>query len=88
MRPTFTTGEAAREGQHHRHLQEHPEEVADVVGGMLGEALGAVAALQQEGLAGRDLASAALELARLTGENERREAASCARRAPSAAASG
>jgi hypothetical protein len=41
----------AGEGQHDRHLQEDAEEVADVVGAVLGEALGAVAALQQEGLA-------------------------------------
>ena len=40
-----------REGHHHRHLQEDAEEIADVVGGMLGEALGAIAALQQERLA-------------------------------------
>ena len=52
-----------REGQHHRHLQEDAKEVADVVGAVLGEAFGAVAAMQQERLAGRDageaLASAA-----------------------------
>ena len=39
------------EGQHHRHLQQHAEGVADVVGMEFGEALGAVAALQQESLA-------------------------------------
>ena len=58
MRPTFTIGDAAGERQDHRHLQEHAEEVADVVGRMLAEALGAVAALQQEGLAGGDAARA------------------------------
>ena len=42
---------AAAEGQHHGHLQQHPEGVADDVGGEVGEALGAVAALQHEGLA-------------------------------------
>ena len=55
MRPTFTTGIAGAEGQHHRHLQEHAQRVADVVGVELGEGLGAVAALEQERLAGADL---------------------------------
>jgi hypothetical protein len=41
-----------REGQYHRHLQEHPEEVADVVGAVLSKALGAVAAMEQESLPG------------------------------------
>ncbi len=45
--------------QHHRHLQEHAEEVADVVRSMLGEAFRAVAALQQESLAGWRRARAA-----------------------------
>ena len=36
----------AGERQHDGHLQEHAEEVADVVRAMLGEALGAIAALQ------------------------------------------
>ena len=53
---------ARREGHHHRHLQEDAEEVADVVGGMLVEALGAVAALQQEGLARAAALSARLSL--------------------------
>ena len=42
--------------QNHRHLQKHAEEIADVVGAVLGEALGAIAALQKESLAGRDAA--------------------------------
>ena len=63
---------ARREGHHHRHLQEDAEEVADVVGGMLGEALGAVPALEQEGLARRGAAQRALELARFAGEHQRR----------------
>ena len=50
---------AAGKGQHHRHLQEDAEEVADVVRAMFGEAFGAVAALQQEGLAGSRPAPAA-----------------------------
>ena len=73
MRPTFTTGEAGRKGQHHRHLQEHAEEVADIVGAVLGEALGAIAALQQESLAGRDLAERLRQVARLAGEHQRRK---------------
>ena len=60
-------------GQHHRHLQEDAEEVADVVGAVLGKALGAIAALQQEGLAARDLGEVRLELARLAGKDQRRE---------------
>ena len=64
---------AAGIGQHHRHLQEHAEEVADRVCPMLGEALGAVPALQQEGLARGDAGELRLQLARLAGEHERRE---------------
>ncbi len=62
------------EGGHDRHLQEHSEEIADVVGGMLGEGLGAIAALQQKGLASRHLAEQLLQLARLARKNERRKA--------------
>ena len=62
-----------REGQHHRHLQEHAEEVADVVGAVLGEALGAVAALEQERLAGRHPRKMLLQAARLAGKNQRRK---------------
>ncbi|GJE07014.1 hypothetical protein AOPFMNJM_2338 [Methylobacterium jeotgali] len=65
---------AAGEGQHQRHLQEDAEEVADVVGGVLVEALGAVAALEQEGLALADAGQRRLQLACLTGEDERRKA--------------
>ena len=49
----------AGEGQNHRHLQEDAEEVADVVGAMLGEALGAIAALEQECVTGSDWSQAA-----------------------------
>ena len=62
-------------GQHDRHLQQHAERVADVVGGEIDEALGAVAALQQEGLALGHLGQRRLELARLAGEDQRRIAA-------------
>jgi pimeloyl-ACP methyl ester carboxylesterase len=40
---------------------------------MLGEALGAVAALQQEGLAGGDARQRLFQVARLTGKNQRRK---------------
>ena len=63
------------EGQHHRHLQQHLEGVADVVRVELGEALGAVAALQQERLAGGDIGQPVLQAPRLAGEDQRREAA-------------
>ena len=63
----------AGEGQHHRHLQEHAEEVADVVRAMLGEALGAIAALQQERVSGSDGCKLLLQLARLTCKNQRRK---------------
>ena len=64
---------AAGKGQHHRHLQEDAEEVADVVGAVLGEALGAVAALQQESLARGDARQRLLQLARLACKNQRRK---------------
>ena len=59
--------------QDDRHLQKDAEEIADVVGAVLGEAFGAIAALQQEGLAQRDAAKRLLQVARLTGENQRRK---------------
>jgi hypothetical protein len=65
---------AAGIGHHHGHLQEGAEEVADVVGAVLGEAFGAVAALQQEGLALCDFREGLLEIARLTRKNEWRKA--------------
>ena len=63
----------AGEGQHHRHLQEHAEEVADVVRAMLGEAFGAIAALQKEPVSGSDGSKLLLQLARLTCKNQRRK---------------
>ncbi len=54
------------EGQHHGHLQEYAEEVADIVRAMLGKALGAVTALKQEALAFGDRCELLLELACLT----------------------
>ena len=59
--------------EHHRHLQEHAEKVADVVGAVLGEAFGAIAALQQESLAGRDLRQRFFQVARLACKNQRRK---------------
>ena len=59
-------------GQHHGHLQQHAEGVADVVGVEFGEAFGAVAALEQEGAALGDLAELRLQPARLAGEDQRR----------------
>ena len=72
-------------GQHHRHLQEHAQEVADVVGADIvgagvGEALGAIPALQQETLALRDTAKSLLEVARLAGKDQRRIAGKAASR--------
>ncbi len=62
------------EGHHHRHLQEHAEEVADVVGRMLAETLGAISTLEQERIARGRLAQSLLELARFTCKNQRRKA--------------
>ena len=61
--------------QDDRHLQEHPELVADVVGRGARERLGAVAALEEERLALRDLAELDLEVVALTGEDQRRQRA-------------
>jgi len=66
-------------GEHDRHLQEHAQEVADVVGAEivgagLGEALGAVAALQQKTFAHGNAAERLLQAARLTGKDQRRKA--------------
>ena len=64
---------AACIGQDHRHLQEDAEEVADVVGAVLGEAFGAVAALEQKTGAPGDSRELLLELTRFARENQRRE---------------
>ena len=55
----------ARERENNRHLQEDPKEIPDVVGGMLRKALGAIAALEQESLAGGNLREGALQLSGL-----------------------
>ena len=54
-------------------MQEDAEEVANVVGAMLEEAFGAVAALQQKAVALADLGKRLLQIARFACENERRE---------------
>jgi len=72
MRPTLITGKAAPKGQHHRHLQQHAEGVADVVGAELREALGAIAALEQKSLAVRHLAQRLGQPPGLAGEDQRR----------------
>ena len=64
---------AAGVGQHDRHLQEDAEEIADIVGPVLGEALGAVAALEQEAAARGNARELLLQLARLACENQRRK---------------
>ena len=70
--PDLDDRRGRRVGHHHRHLEEDAEEVADVVGRMFAEALGAIAALQQERFADHRLAERALELARFAGEHQRR----------------
>ena len=68
-------GLATGEGQDHRHLQDQAEGVADVVGRELLEALGAVAALQQEGVAAFDLGQFGGQAAGLAREHQRRHGA-------------
>ena len=43
------------ESQHHRHLQDDPERVADIIGMKFGEAFRTIAALEQESLPRRNL---------------------------------
>ena len=59
--------------QHHRHLQEQAEEIADIVRRMLGKAFGAIAALNQECLTVRHFGQGALQFAGFTGKNQRRK---------------
>lgn len=58
------------EGQDDGHLQEGAEEISDRIGAMLGEALGAVAPLQQEAAPLGNVGKRALETARLSGEDK------------------
>ena len=79
-RPTFTTGHRGGVGQHDGHLQQHPQLVADVVGGHAGERLGAVAALEQERLTAGDGGELRLEVVALAGEDQRRQRCAAAPR--------
>ena len=62
---------AERVGEHDRHLQDDAQLLADVDRGELLEALGAVAGLQQEGVAGGHLAERGLQRPGLAGEHQR-----------------
>ena len=62
-------------GEHERHLQDHLELVADVVGRELGERLRAVARVEQEAVALGDARERCAQRARLAREHERRHAA-------------
>ena len=66
---------AGRVGEHDRHREQHPQLVADVLGGDALERLGAVAALEQERLAPADGCESIAEVVALTGEDERRHPA-------------
>ncbi len=61
-------------GEHDGHLQQRLHAVADLVGCRAGERLGAVPALQQEGLATRGAGEPVPQDVDLTGEHERRVA--------------
>ena len=67
--------------EHERHLQDHLELVADVVGRELGERLRAVAGVEQEALALRDACERRAERACLAREHERRHRPQFAERA-------
>ncbi len=64
-------GRADGVGQDDRHLEDDAELLADVVGGELFEALGAVTGLEEERIAGGDLAEVCLERPGLLGEDQR-----------------
>ena len=64
-------GHRAGVGHDDGHLQQHPQLVADVVGGDLGEGLRAVAALQQERLAAGDRGQLVGEVVALAREDQR-----------------
>jgi hypothetical protein len=66
--------QAGGKGRHHNHLQKHAKKIVDIVGGVFGKALGAVAALQKKSFARSDLAQHTLELPCLARENQRRKA--------------
>ena len=60
-------------GQHHRHLEQDPEKIPDVVGAVLGEAFGTVTTLEQEGLACGNTRKRLFQVAGLTCKNQRRK---------------
>ncbi len=60
-------------GEHHSHLKDHPQTLADRVRGERLEGLRAVAGLQQERLAVRDPSEICGQGTGLTGEDQRRE---------------
>ena len=66
----FDDGHAGAEGQHDGHLQQDAEGVADDVGLEVLEALGAVAALEDEGLAVGCLGQGLLEAAGFAGKDQ------------------
>ena len=74
MRPTFTTGEPPAKVSTTAICRNTRKKSRMLSARMLGEALGAIAALQQEGLALGDAGQRALQLARLAGKNQRRKA--------------
>ena len=57
------------EGEHDGHLQDDPEQVADIVGGEVLEALGAIATLHQESSASRNIGERGAQAAGLAGKN-------------------
>ncbi len=59
-------------GQDDSHLQESAEEVADIIRAMLEEAFGAIAALQQKGVAVCHIGKLLFQAAGFTGKNQRR----------------
>jgi hypothetical protein len=63
----------AGEGQHHRHLQQHAEGVANIVRVELGEALRAVATLEQKTAPLRDVGEVGFQGTGFAGKDQRRE---------------
>ena len=69
--PDLHDRDAHRVRQHDGHLEDDAQLLPDVVGRELLERLGAVAGLQEEGVAGGDLGERGLQRAGLPGEHER-----------------
>ncbi|QTK78540.1 hypothetical protein AT6N2_C0675 [Agrobacterium tumefaciens] len=65
-------GQLCTVGQHHGHLQEGAEEVTDIVRAVLEEAFGAIAALQQEGVAFCHIGELFFQAAGFTCKDQRR----------------